>query len=80
MALIIGRSIRRKEFGEVIPEDDLGIIVRSTKVELTTPIKGEGYSQGYPFIEGICYILKGRTPNCLSFGSRRRGSVSTVLS
>jgi hypothetical protein len=46
MALIIGNSIRKKEFGEIIPNDDLEIIIRSAKVELATPIKGEGIPKG----------------------------------
>lgn len=59
MALIIGSSIRRKEFGEVIPEDDLEIIVRSTKVELTTPIKGKGIPQGTRLLKAHATSSKG---------------------
>ena len=59
MALIIGSSIRRKEFGEVIPEDDLEIIVRSTKVELTTPIKGKGIPKGTRLLKAHATSSKG---------------------
>ena len=59
MALIIGNSIRRKEFGEIIPDDDLAIIVRSTKVRLTTPIKGESIPKGTRLLKAYATSSKG---------------------
>lgn len=42
MPLIVGDSIRRKESGDLIPDEDREVIICSARVELTTPIKGEG--------------------------------------
>ena len=46
MSLIIGNSIRQKEFGAEIPVPDLEVILRSARVDLTTAIKGEGLPRG----------------------------------
>jgi hypothetical protein len=46
MALIIGHSILRQEFGASIPVDDLEVIQRSARIELTTSIKGKGLPKG----------------------------------
>ncbi|MGK0456339.1 MAG: hypothetical protein ACJAUA_000638 [Zhongshania aliphaticivorans] len=59
MALIIGNSIRKKEFGEIIPNDDLEIIIRSAKVELATPIKGEGIPKGTRLLKAYATSSKG---------------------
>jgi hypothetical protein len=42
MSLIIGHSIRKKEFGGKIPEADFKAITKSAKIGLATPIKGAG--------------------------------------
>jgi len=59
MALIIGNSIRRREFGDNIPKDELEIIIRSAKVELTTPIKGEGIPKGTRLLKAYATSSKG---------------------
>lgn len=59
MALIIGNSIRRKEFGESIPSHDLEVIIRSAKVDLTTPIKGEGIPKGTRLLKVYATSPKG---------------------
>jgi hypothetical protein len=46
MSLIIGDSIRQKEFGAEIPEPDREVIIRSAKVDLTTAIKGDQLPKG----------------------------------
>ncbi len=57
--MIIGNSIRRREFDEIIPTDDLEIIIRSAKVELTTPIKGEGIPRGTRLLKASATSSKG---------------------
>ncbi len=59
MALIIGNSIRRKEFGKIIPNDDLEAIIRSSKVELATPVKGENIPQGTRLLKAYATTPKG---------------------
>ena len=59
MALIIGNSIRRKEFGDNIPNDDLEIVIRSAKAELATPIKGEGIPKGTRLLKAYATSPKG---------------------
>ncbi len=46
MALIIGDSIRQLEFGEAISDSDRNVLVRAARIDLTTPIKGEGLPKG----------------------------------
>ena len=46
MLLIIGDSIRQKEFGADIPEPDREVIIRSARVDLTTAIKGDQLPKG----------------------------------
>jgi hypothetical protein len=46
MSLIIGDSIRQKEFGTEIPEPDREVIIRSARVDLTTAIKGDQLPKG----------------------------------
>jgi hypothetical protein len=46
MSLIIGDSIRQKEFGAEIPEPDREVIIRSARVDLTTAIKGDQLPKG----------------------------------
>ena len=59
MALIIGNSIRRKEFGDNIPNDDLEIVIRSAKAELATLIKGEGIPKGTRLLKAYATSPKG---------------------
>jgi hydroxymethylglutaryl-CoA reductase len=46
MSLIIGDSIRRKEFGAEIPGVDREVIIRSARVDLTTAIRGDQLPKG----------------------------------
>ena len=46
MSLIIGDSIRQKEFGTDIPLPDREVIIRSARVDLTTAIKGDQLPKG----------------------------------
>ncbi|MGJ8641729.1 MAG: hypothetical protein ACSHYA_20230 [Opitutaceae bacterium] len=46
MSLIIGDSIRQKEFGTEIPEPDREVIIRSARVDLTAAIKGDQLPKG----------------------------------
>jgi len=46
MSLIIGDSIRQKEFGSEIPEPDREVIIRSARVDLATAIKGDQLPKG----------------------------------
>lgn len=59
MALIIGNSIRRKEFGNNIPPNDFEVIVRSAKAELATPIKGEEIPKGTRLLKAYATSSKG---------------------
>lgn len=59
MTLIIGNSIRRREFGDSIPNDDLEVIIRSAKAELTTPIKGGGIPKGTRLLKAYATSPKG---------------------
>jgi len=46
MSLIIGDTIRQKEFGSEIPEPDREVIIRSARVDLATAIKGDQLPKG----------------------------------
>lgn len=46
MSLIIGDSIRQKEFGTEFPLPDREVIIRSARVDLTTAIKGDQIPKG----------------------------------
>ena len=59
MALIVGDSIRAREFGDSIPDEDREVIVRSAKVELATPIKGEGLPKGTRLLKAYATSAKG---------------------
>lgn len=59
MALIIGDSIRRKEFGDSIPDDDREVMIRSAKVELATAIKGEELPKATRLLKAYATSPKG---------------------
>lgn len=59
MALIIGKRIRRKEFGGLIPEDDLEVILRSARVALAKPIKGDGLPKGTRLLKAYATSISG---------------------
>jgi hydroxymethylglutaryl-CoA reductase len=46
MSLIIGDSIRQKEFGAEIPDTDREVIFRSARVDLAKSIKGDQLPRG----------------------------------
>lgn len=59
MALIIGDSIRQKEFGDSIPEADREVIVRSAKVDLSTSVKGEKLPKGTRLLKAYATSKEG---------------------
>lgn len=59
MALIIGSRIRKKEFGYAIPVEDLEVLLRSARVALTTPIKGEGLPSGTRLLKAYATSSRG---------------------
>jgi len=44
--LLVSRRILKREFGRVIPADDLSVLRRTAKVVLATPISGSGLPAG----------------------------------
>lgn len=59
MALILGARIRRKEFGDFVSEGDLEVILRSARVVLTTPIKGDGLPKGTRLLKAYATSVAG---------------------
>jgi hypothetical protein len=59
MALIIAESIRRKEFGGDIPAEDIEVLLRSARVALSTPIKGEGLPKGTRLLKAYATSARG---------------------
>mgnify|MGYP005851579547 CR=1 FL=1 len=51
MSVVIGDSIRQKEFGAEISDSDREVIVRSARVDLATAVKGEGLPRGTRLLE-----------------------------
>ncbi len=46
MPIVVSHKIRKKEFGESIPDDARNVIMRSARVALATPITGKGLPPG----------------------------------
>ena len=46
MRLLLSRKISRKEFGRILPADDLAVLQRTARVVLATPIAGSGLPKG----------------------------------
>jgi hydroxymethylglutaryl-CoA reductase len=59
MSLIIGHSIRQKEFGSEIPDADREVIVRSARVDLATAIKGDQLPRGTRLLKAYATSLTG---------------------
>jgi hypothetical protein len=59
MALVISESIRRLEFGDEIPAQDIEVLRRSARVALATPIKGEGLPKGTRLLKAYATSARG---------------------
>lgn len=59
MALIIGASIRRKEFGKTISEADRAVLIRSARIELAKPIKGDALPKGTRLLKVYATSVQG---------------------
>jgi len=59
MALIIAEGIRRREFGGDIPAEDIDVLLRSARIALSTPIKGEGLPKGTRLLKAYATSARG---------------------
>ncbi len=52
MAIVISNAIQKKEFGRgKISENDKAVLKRTARLELATPIKGEGLPKGAKIVK-----------------------------
>jgi hypothetical protein len=59
MSLIIGERIRVQEFGGAIPDADMEVLLRSARVSLSRPIKGESLPKGTRLLKAYATSVNG---------------------
>lgn len=59
MALVVGDSIRRLEFGGPIDTADRAVLLRAARVELATNVKGRGLPKGTRLLKAYATSPRG---------------------